>query len=242
MKPTRVGPSVTAGQRQKIAEQYEQTRKAYCLAVVDDLAAYIRAIRPQAAYVAFALYGDRSTSLLGILGAQPSPPGNGSWLWDVTAGDEHPLTAVRDALTVDLDDALGRVRSPLWPMVSPHGPVEDNCWLLELPPPDRAARIAELVREHHPSATAAVTDVRMAGGRVIEIIDNPIPAGGQAHQATKPRWPSQADDEITRLAAHMWALPDARARYFTPVGDDYVHPYGYPPSDLVRRLNLPPAP
>ncbi|MBY8884812.1 hypothetical protein K7472_08125 [Streptomyces sp. PTM05] len=224
--------------RQQLAAERRQAEKAHALAVLDHLAAYVRDTCPQAAYVAFAYHGStRTLDLQGVLGAQPAPLSALPWLWD-TNDAEHPLAMCGEALEQDLQTALEPCYSPAWATVSVNKASDGNSWLLELPPPDRHARVSELVRHHHPAATAVVVDGRSAGGRVIEVIE---PAADSGETRAKPRWSPECDETVARLVAQMTVLPALREQHLRPVGADYAHPHGVSTSDLIRVMPLRPA-
>jgi hypothetical protein len=132
--------------------------------VLDHITAKIRTACPEAVYVTFAFYTSRTLDLHGVLGAQPSPLGTCPELWDNRDGEEeHPLDHIADQIESDVQTALAPYSSPAWASVHRNSASDGNSWLLELPPADRAARVAELVHENHPEATALVVDGRAAG-------------------------------------------------------------------------------
>lgn len=229
---------VLAQQRADLGAERKRIEQAYAVAVLDDMAAYVRAACPPAVYVTFAYDGaSRTPELLGVLGAQPSRLGACPWLWDGNAR-AHPLNDYADRLAQDLREALAPADSPAWATVGPNAAGEGNSWLLELPPPDRAVRVAELVRQHYANAIAVVVDQRRAGGQVIEIVEG-FGRGGAETRTTPAPWPCRCGDAIARLVVQMFALPSLADRHFTQVYD-YLHPYGGP-SDLVRVMPLPPT-
>lgn len=227
-------------QREEADTQRTRAEKAYALAVLDETAALIRDLCPEAMYVNFAYYGDtRTLSLYGVLGEQPSPLGTCPWLWEESDQD-HPLAEHCEKIALDLQEALAPYNSLAWARTRQNSASEGNDWLLELPPPDRAARIAELVREHHPQATAVVVDSRSAGGRIIEVIEG-VAEDGSDKRTTRRRWNDRCDDLLTALVAQMFALPGLADRHLMPVGRNYTHPYHSSLSDHVRRMPLPPT-
>jgi hypothetical protein len=231
--------AILAQQRDDLHAERRRIEKAYALAVLDHVAGYVRAVIPEAAYVTFAYYGNtRTLDLRGVLGAQSSPLGACPWLWD--SSDEDDRFAHHSAgLEADLQEALAPYDSPAWATVSRNSASDGNSWLLELPPPDRAARIAELVRMHHPEATAVVVDGRSAGGRVLEVVEGVTEDGSEAR--ARSRWPRECDDAITRLVAQIFALPELTDRHLVPTYGVYAPCDGRGSSDLVRLLPLPPT-
>ncbi|WP_369258861.1 hypothetical protein [Streptomyces sp. R35] len=231
-----------AEQRGALEAERRRIDKAYCLAVLDHISAKIRAACPEAVYVTYAYYGSRTLDLHGVLGAQTSPVGTCPELWSNLEGEggaEHPLDAIADAIESDVQTALAPYSSPAWASVHRNSASEGNSWLLELPPADRAARVAELVREHHPDATAVVVDARSAGGRIIEILAGEADDGTAVR--TPPGWLADCDTVLTRLLSQMFALPALADRHLMPLPRDYVHPYGISPSSQIRLMPLPPT-
>ncbi|WP_442737906.1 hypothetical protein ACQUSN_07300 [Streptomyces pseudogriseolus] len=232
--------AILAGQREELQAQRLRTEKAYCLAVLDHITAKIRSACPEAVYVTFAFYGSRTLDLHGVLGAEPSPLSACPWLWDNREGeDEHPLDDIADQIESDVQTALAPHRSPAWASVHRNTASDGNSWLLELPPADRAARVAELVREHHPEATALVVDGR-AAGRVIEVFQG-VDDDGTPARTPRPRWSADCDTAIAGLLAQVLALPALADRHLMPLPGDYSHPFGISTSDQVYLMPLPPT-
>ncbi|MCR8573059.1 hypothetical protein [Streptomyces sp. Isolate_219] len=232
--------AILAQQRDELDAERGRIEKAHCLAVLDHISAKIRALCPDAVHITFAYYGKtRTLDLDGVLGAQSSPLGVCPWLWEVS-DKKHPLAEITEAIALDVQSALAPYNSPAWATVRRNSasPERGNSWLLELPPPDRAARIAQLVREHHPEATAIIVDGRSAGGRVIEIVEGAA-EDGTKHLTTRRHWTRECDEILTRLVAQLFAIPTLAGRHLTPL-HDYRHPYGTS-SDLVRLITLPPT-
>lgn len=226
--------AILAQQRAELDAERRRIEQAHCLAVLDHITARIRALCPEAAYVEFAYDGKRRTlDLSAVLGKQTSP----LELWD-GSDKQHPLAEISDAIRLDVQSALAPYRSPAWAQVWRNKASEGNSWLLELPPTDRVARIAQLVHEHHPEATAVIVDGRSAGGRIIEVVEGSAEDGTQ-NLTTRRRWPSVCDEVLTRLVVQVFAIPALAGRYLTPL-HDYRHPYGTS-SDLVRLMSLPPT-
>ncbi|MFI1830688.1 hypothetical protein ACH41E_30260 [Streptomyces sp. NPDC020412] len=230
-------------QREELEAERLRIDRAYCLAVLDHVTARIRAACPKAVYVSFAFHGSRRTlDLHGVLGAQPSPLGTCPELWsNYGEPEEHPLDDIADQIEFDVEAALAPHSSPAWAFVRRNTASDGNSWLLELPPADRVERVAQLVREHHPEATAVVVDGRVAGGRIIEIIEG-VTADGTEIRTARRRWTAECNDTLTHLVAQIFDLPALAHRHLEPLDGPYPHPYGTRTSDQVRLLRLPPRP
>ncbi|MFD8379130.1 hypothetical protein ACFV2X_11430 [Streptomyces sp. NPDC059679] len=226
-------------QREELATQRRRIERAHCLAVLDHIAASIRRNCPEAVYVNFAYYGNsRTLDLLGVLGGQPSPLGAYPWLWG-GRDERHPLAELADQIERDVQTALAPTHSLAWAMVRRDGVSDGNSWLLELPPPDRAARIAQLVREYHPEATALIVDGRPSGGRIIEVVEGISDDGTE--NRTRRRWTPECEEILRRLVAQIFAVPALDERHLMPIDDLYTHPYDSTPGHLVRLMRLPPV-
>jgi hypothetical protein len=227
-----------ARRREELFAGLRRIRKAHCLAVLDHITAKVRHVCPKAAYIEFAYQGEaREVGLLGVLGEQTSPLGGLAWLWE-PSDEEHPLAELAVEIEADVQTALKPYDSPAWATVRRNTASEGNSWLVELPPPDRVARIAQLVRAILPEATAVVVDARHAGGRVIEVIEG---AAGATGKCTRPSWTREVDYTLTRLVAQIFTIPVLAERHLMPVPDYYTHPYGSSVTALVRLLPLPPT-
>ncbi|MEU6138771.1 hypothetical protein ABZ848_00240 [Streptomyces sp. NPDC047081] len=230
---------ILAKQRDHLALALRRAEQAHCLGITDHLAAKIRARCPQAAYVAFDRSGEhRSVTVHGVLGEQTSPLGGCPWLWDGTEPG-HPLNEIAEDIALDTEHALIPPTSPAWALVH-RNTAMDGSWLLELPPVDRVARVAELIRGHHPAATAVVVDGRAGGGRVVGVVEDQH--DGEEHvPAVRPRLSDSCDDALTRLVAQIFLLPPLADRHLTPVPPGFAHPYGSSVSDQARLMPLPPT-
>ncbi|WP_031070067.1 hypothetical protein [Streptomyces sp. NRRL S-118] len=232
--------TILCEQREELEAERLRIEKAYCLAVLDHITAKIRAACPEAVYVTFAFYSSRTLDLHGVLGAQPSPLGTCPELWDNRDGeDEHPLDDIADQIESDVQAALAPCSSPAWASVHRNSASDGNSWLLELPPADRAARVAELVHEHYPEATAIVVDGR-AAGRVIEIFEG-VADDGTPVRIPRPGWSPACETALAGLIAQMLALPALADRHLMPLPGGYAHPFGLSTSDQVRLMPLPPT-
>ncbi|NEC21791.1 hypothetical protein [Streptomyces parvus] len=233
--------AILAEQRADLEAERLRIEKAYCLAVLDHITAKIRAVCPEAVYVSFAFYSSsRTLDLHCVLGAQTSPLGTCPELWDNEGEpeDEHPLDDIADQIESDVQTALAPYASPAWATVGRNAASDGNSWLLELPPADRVSRVAELVRAHHPEATAVIVDGRSAGGRIIEVVEGSGEDGSQ-NLTTQRRWSRECEDVLTRLVGQIFAMPTLAGRHLDAI-HDYRHPYGTS-SELVRLMTLPPT-
>ncbi|OIJ97799.1 hypothetical protein BIV25_13410 [Streptomyces sp. MUSC 14] len=225
-----------ARRREDLFAELRRIRKAHCLAVLDHITAKVRRVCPQAAYIEFAYQGEtRDVGLRGVLGEQGSPLGGLPWLWE-SGDEEHALAELAVEIEADVQTSLEPYDSPAWATVRRNAASEGNGWLIELPPSDRVARIAQLVRATHPEAGAVVVDRRHAGGRVIEVIEG---AAGVIGRCTRPRWTREGDYALTRWVAQIFAIPVLAERHLRPVPGGYAHPYGSSVTTLVRLLPLP---
>jgi hypothetical protein len=230
-----------AEQRHELDAEGQRLAKAYCLAVLNHVTAKIRAACPEAVYVTFAFYSTRTLDLHGVLGAQTSPLGTCPELWNNREGtQEHPLDSIAHEIESDVQTALAPYLSPAWASVHRNAATEGNSWLLELPPIDRVAHVAELVRERHPEATAVIVDGRRSGGRIIEVLEGVADDGTQV-RVPRPRWTPSCDTTLTRILAQVLALPSLADRHLMPLPTDYVHPYGVSISDQTHLVPLPPT-
>ncbi|MEU0839503.1 hypothetical protein ABZ370_08535 [Streptomyces sp. NPDC005962] len=231
--------SILAQQRENLSLAFRRAEQAHCLSIIDHLAAKIRLRCPEAAYIAFDRTGEhRAVAVHGVLGEQPSSLGACPWLWDGTESG-HPLNEIDTDITLDIEYALLPPTSPVWALVRRNTGM-DGSWLLELPPVDRAARAAELIRGHHPAATAIIVDGRAAGGRVVGVVEDRADGETQT-PAVRPRLSSACDDALTRLVAQVFLLPPLADRHLMPVPNGFVHPYSISTSDQVHLMPLPSA-
>ncbi|MFD5738573.1 hypothetical protein ACFXJM_11490 [Streptomyces massasporeus] len=231
--------AILAQQREELSLALRRAEQAHCLAIIDHLAAKIRARCPEAVYVAFDRSGqDHAVTVYGVLGEQPSPLGACPWLWDGTQAG-HPLNEIDSDITLDVEYALLPPTSPAWALVHRNTGI-DGSWLLELPPVDRAARVAELIRGDHPAATAVIVDGRAGGGRVVGVIEEQADSDAPA-RVVRPRLSNACDDALTRLVAQVFLLPPLADRHLMPVPSGFAHPHGSSVSDQVRLLPLPPT-
>ncbi|WP_275560779.1 hypothetical protein [Streptomyces sp. 5-6(2022)] len=231
--------AVFAQQRAELDAERRRIQKAYCLTVLDHVAAKVRQACPESAYIGVAYDGKtRELDLLGVLGQQTSPLGGLPWLWEAS-DEEHPLAELAVEIEADVETALEPCDSAAWATVRRNSASDGNLWLIELPPLDRAARIAQLVREHHPEATAVAIDGRR-GGRIIKVFEG-VADDGTPVRAPRPKWSAACDTALTRLLGQVLALPALADRHLMPLPGDYAHPHGVGTSDQVRLMPLPPT-
>ncbi|MFE7117506.1 hypothetical protein ACFU99_19035 [Streptomyces sp. NPDC057654] len=227
-----------ARRRAALTTELWRIEQAHWLTVLDHISARIRCHCPEAAHVALAYdVPTQAVDLKGVLGAQSSPLGARPCLWD-GSDEQHTVAKIAKSIEADIQSALMPHQSPVWAMMRRNSVSENHSWSLELPPPDRAARIAELVREYHPEATAVVVDGHCSGGRIIEIVEGTADDGTRS-LTTRRRWASECDNVLRLLVSGIFAIPDLAHCHLTPL-HDYRHPYGTS-NELVRLMTLPPT-
>lgn len=204
--------------RRLAASAVNQTQAQYEIAVLDHVTARITQALPEATHVTFDFHvHDREAELHAL------------WSTHHHGTEERILDARRDTdltsldfteLGDDLTDALAGHDSAAWCAVRPE-PRPDKRWTLDLPPADRAGRIAELVLAHHPRARLLTLDVTRELCQVVGVTVNDDT--GRPRQVRtgegKPLWPAQTERQITVLARQIHALPHLRARHLARVGE-----------------------
>jgi hypothetical protein len=129
-----------------------------------------------------------------------------------------------DELADSLNDGLAGLHSAAWSAVRSE-PRPDRRWVLDLPPADRAERIAELVRAHHPEARLITVEFVGDTCQVLALTrEDPSEPGDTITQPTsadrgaRPLWPDETERQIEALALQIHALPHLRARHLMPIG------------------------
>ncbi|MFE0642783.1 hypothetical protein ACFW2Y_14390 [Streptomyces sp. NPDC058877] len=119
----------------------------------------------------------------------------------------------------DLTYALDRLDSVASSAVRPQT-LPGKRWVLDIPPADRAARIADLVRAHHPDAGLLTVDLSPIRPRVAGVTAvGPTGIGPTVHvEPDQPLWPEETGRIIQGLIWQIHCLPHLRARYLTRFG------------------------
>ncbi|MER6077032.1 hypothetical protein [Streptomyces sp. NPDC001833] len=221
----------------ELADAYVQAGETLFLAIHDDIAARVRLAHPDAEHLEVSVDADGDVRLHGIWSAEDAAIGSYRLLYD-PQGD--PKQSWRDG-PLDIDELvgdLGRVLSGAflyrWGLLDPHPVHEhrDRRWLT-LPPADRAAAVAAIVRRHVPGAESLVCRFE-AGHRGVAVGFEQITLySGERVDIPCPRCSPESDDnpwshdishELARLLAHLYALPHLRSRHLTPCMDvDSAH-------------------
>jgi hypothetical protein len=216
----------TARHRQEAVRALAEAKAQYEVSVLDHVTARIRSAVPEATHVTF----DR-------LPGKPSVLLRAVWGGGLRGGERRLITDGESdcpirlgELSEELMTTLTGPASAAWSAVRPE-PV-DGRWVLDLPPFDRAERIAELAREHYPTAELLKIDFREpAAPRVVMvgIIDNLI-----AYEVTAAEdeilWPAETERAVSTLVRQIAALPRLQAMHLTRVGG---------PGDRTALLSLP---
>lgn len=221
-------------QRDELAAQLSRVRKAHCVAVLDYVTAKVRHACPEAEYIEFSYHGQtRDLGVLGVLGEDTTRSGSLPLLWE--KGEMgHSLTWLGSEIEINLQNAMEPYDSLVWTGVRRNTARQGNSWLLQLPPLDRVARVAQLVREFHSRATSVIADGGPAGIRVVEVIEE---NGGNSRRRVRPCWTEERDEALARLVAHVFALPALADRHLLPVG--HIESGAY--TGFARRIPLPPT-
>ncbi|MFJ2342344.1 hypothetical protein [Streptomyces antimycoticus] len=202
-------------------DAFNEAQAHYEIAVLDHVTARILEAYPETTHLTF---GDSSRDRTIEL--------HGLWATHHGGTEELILDVPRDADTSaldlqeiadDLTEALAGRQSVAWSAVRPQ-PRPGGHRVLNLPPTDRAVRIAELVRAHHPDAQLLTVDLVRNTCRVRDIVCAKLSefggAIGKPVQATDelPLWPVETERQITALIQQIHALPHLRAERLARVG------------------------
>ncbi|MEU3783377.1 hypothetical protein [Streptomyces sp900129855] len=215
--------------RQLAVAAVNQAHAQYEIALLDHVTARVLDALPEATHLTFDFHTHSREAELHAV-----------WATHHHGTEELLLDARRDTditgldlveLGDDLTDTLAGLDSAAWSSVRPM-PRPDKRWVLDLPPADRAGRIAELVRGHHPEARLLTIDVSRNPCRVtgMTLVD----ADGLPQQISasdsQPLWPAATEQRITAFARQIHALPHLRAQHLARIGG---------PQDRTAFLLLP---
>ncbi|MFD3926559.1 hypothetical protein [Streptomyces sp. NPDC058614] len=210
--------AVTLHHRNAAVTAFNKVRAQYELAVLDHVSARIRAAFPDTTHLTFVHYSrSRELDLRGFF--TTGPDGTQRQILDATAGT--PALDL-DELADDLTEALADLNSAAWSAVRPES-VGEGQWVLDLPPYDRAGRIAELARAHHPHTILLTVDFTDDPAQILDLAGADIAQSGDPLAETvqalphRPLWPAETERQIAVLAAQIRALPHLRAQYLLPI-------------------------
>jgi hypothetical protein len=241
-----------------LATAYLRAGETLFLAIHDDIAARVRLAHPEAEHLEVSIEEDGEVTLHGIWSPKETVSGTFRLLY---APRNDPDQNWRDG-PLDLEELVGDLSRVLagaylyrWGVVEPHPAPEhrDRRWIT-LPPADRAATVAEIVRRHVPDAESLVCRVEadhrgiavgfeqitISGGRRVD-----IPCPRCSPESEESPWPHDVSHELARLLGQLYALPHLRSRHLTPCMDlvseheeqlwQLVFPYREPASADTAR-------
>ncbi|WP_328769460.1 hypothetical protein [Streptomyces sp. NBC_00286] len=220
--------TTTALRHRKLAvDAFNEAQAHYEIAVLDHVAALVAEAYPETTHLTFDHSAhDRRIELHALWTTRHD--GTEEQLLDVRQ-DGATAALDLDELADDLSDALAGLHSAAWSTVRPD-PRPDRRWVLDLPPADRAERLAELVRAHHPKAGLVTVEFVGRGCRVlnvdradvtklsIDVIAGPRPASGEGSL-----FPQETERQISALVLQIHALPHLRAQHLVRVGGPATH-------------------
>ncbi|MDH2389419.1 hypothetical protein QCN29_11560 [Streptomyces sp. HNM0663] len=215
-----------------LAAAFVQAGETLFLAIHDDISARVRLAHPEAEYLEVSVDADGDVELHGIWSAQESGLGSCRLLYDPHGDAEEDW---RDG-PLDVDELisdLGRVLSSSflyhWGVVEPHPVHEyrDRRWI-SLPPADRAAAVADIVRRHVPDAVSLICrfeardrgiavgfeKITLSSGETV-----PIPCPRCSPDTEDSPWPHDVSHELAHPLGQLYALPHLRSRHLTPCMD-----------------------
>lgn len=213
-----------------LATAYVQAGESLFLALHDDIAAQVRLAHPDAEHLDVSVDADGDVRLHGIWSAQDFATGGHRLLYDPHDDAERswrdgPLDI--DELVSDLDRVLNGAFLYSWGLVEPH-PVHEHRRWITLPPADRAATVAALVRRHVPDAESLVYRVETTyrgvavGFEQITLHDGErvdIPCPRCSPESDDSPWPHDVSHALAHLLAQLYTLPHLRSRHLTPCVD-----------------------
>ncbi|MEV0735410.1 hypothetical protein AB0I51_05470 [Streptomyces sp. NPDC050549] len=224
----------------ELATAYVRAGETLFLAVHDDIAARVRLAHPEAAYLEVSVHEPGAVELHGIWSVRepesdishvlynPHDDADGSWR-------DGPLDV--DELVQDLGRILPHSFLQHWGVIQPHPVLEHRNrrrWVV-LPPADRAATVAEVVRRHVPGAESLVCRFEVDHGRIAVGFEQLALSGGGTVGVPCPHcspesedspWPHDVFHELAHLLGQLYALPHLRARHLTLCVDVESHHEG----------------
>ncbi|MEV0735409.1 hypothetical protein AB0I51_05465 [Streptomyces sp. NPDC050549] len=216
--------TVTALRHRLLAvDAFNEAQAQYEIAVLDHVTALVVEAYPQTTHLTFDHSAHDRTIEPHALWATHHA-GSEELVLDLRRATDTSTSALDlDELADGLNDALAGLHSAAWSAVRSE-PRPDWRWVLDLPPADRAERIAELVRAHHPEARLITVEFVGDTCQVLAITSEDLSEPGGT--ITKPTpddcgrrlWPEETERQIEALTLQIRALPHLRARHLMPVG------------------------
>lgn len=212
-----------------LAHAYIQAGQALHLAILDDAAARLRTLAPDAETLALGFGDDGDATVHGVWGAPARQlDGQRNTLLTPETIAPHDARTLAE-VAADLEQILPSVYLEAWGLeqASDSCPEHEVCSTLHLPPKDRLATVANLVRAYIPDAVGLVCPIERREHRVLvgfehvlrtdgEPVSVPCPA---CQPVAKKPWPRFVSFELTRHLSQMYALPHLRSRHMTPCLD-----------------------
>ncbi|MDH2389420.1 hypothetical protein QCN29_11565 [Streptomyces sp. HNM0663] len=196
----------------------DHVQARYEVAMLDYITARIVEAHPQTTHLTFVhATADGLIELDGLWATRDG--GTEELLHDLRGGGSATVGFDPGEIGDDLTYALDRLNSVAWSAVRPQT-LPGKRWVLDLPPADRAARIAALVRVHHPDAGLLTVDLSAMRPRVAGVTTvGATGVGPTVHaEPDRPLWPEETGRIIRGLIWQIRSLPHLRARYVTRVG------------------------
>lgn len=220
-------PRPTEKPLRSLATAYLEAGQALHLAVLDDAAARLRALAPDADRLAVCLNDDGDLTIDSIWSA-PAVEHDGRRT-RIPAGVTTPdaLLALTE-IASDLEMVVPSLYLENWGVEHPRPcPRHDTCCWLTLPPADRMTTLTSLVRAHIHDAEALICAVERREERVLVGFDRILRTGGDPvdvpcpgcdPHAARP-WPRHVSHQLVALLGQLYALPHLRSRHMTPCLD-----------------------
>ncbi|MGI5401970.1 hypothetical protein ACQEVG_21500 [Streptomyces sp. CA-135486] len=216
-----------------LAVTYIQAGETLYLAIHDDIAARVRAAHPDAQHLEVSEDADGDLELHGIWSTQAPGLGTCRLLYDAhtTPAQDETLDGPLDLeeLVDDLERVLAGPYLYHWGLAEPHPEYQhrDRRWIT-LPPADRAAHIARIVRRYVPDAISLICLFEANHGRIAVGFEKVIRASGESVTIPCPRcspetpdslWPHDVSHQLAGVLGQLYALPHLRSRHLTPCVD-----------------------